>query len=107
MKPEFVKQMQDGYALSAPKLGAQVRATVHSFGPVLLGKVMDLNETQTSILSMVFKYCDDNQMPLLDLTDLRATVQYLSSDERKPVLEQYGGMQVVRGLLGTLLGGKR
>ena len=49
------------------KLGAQVRATVHSFGPLLLGKVLDLNDTQTSILSLVFKYCDDNDLPLLDL----------------------------------------
>ncbi|HEY6116359.1 MAG TPA: helicase HerA-like domain-containing protein [Candidatus Dormibacteraeota bacterium] len=74
------------------KLGAQVRATVHSFGPVLLGKVMELNETQTSILSLVFKYCDDNQLPLLDLADLRTTLQYLSSDDGKPILAQYGGM---------------
>ena len=74
------------------KLGAQVRATIHSFGPVLLGKVMDLNETQTSILSMVFKYCDDNQLPLLDLDDLRTTLQFLSSPAGKPVLAEYGGM---------------
>jgi DNA helicase HerA-like ATPase len=74
------------------KLGAQVRATVHSFGPILLGKVLDLNDTQTSILSMVFKYCDDNQLPLLDLADLRTTLQYLSSDAGKPALAQYGGM---------------
>src|SRR5207342_251039 len=47
------------------KLGAQVRATVHSFGPLLLGKVLDLNDTQTSILSLVFQYCDDNELPLL------------------------------------------
>ena len=52
------------------KLGAQVRATVHSFGPLLLGKVLDLNDTQTSILALVFKYCDDNDLPLLDLKDL-------------------------------------
>ena len=51
--------------------GAQVRATVHSFGPLLLGKVLDLNETQTSILALVFKYCDDNSLPLLDLTTSR------------------------------------
>jgi DNA double-strand break repair helicase HerA and related ATPase len=74
------------------KLGAQVRATVHSFGPVLLGKVMELNETQTSILSLIFKYCDDNQLPLLDLADLRTTLQYLSSDAGKSILAQYGGM---------------
>jgi DNA helicase HerA-like ATPase len=73
-------------------LGAQVRATVHSFGPVLLGKVLDLNDTQTSILSLVFKYCDDNSLPLLDLADLVTTLKFLSSDEGKPVLEEYGGM---------------
>src|SRR3954463_5653639 len=74
------------------KLGAQVRATVHSFGPLLLGKVLDLNETQTSILALVFKYCDDNDLPLLDLKDLSATLKFLSSDEGKPILADYGGM---------------
>jgi DNA helicase HerA-like ATPase len=74
------------------KLGAEVRATVHSFGPLLLGKVLDLNETQTSILALVFKYCDDNDLPLLDLKDLAATLKFLSSDEGKPILEDYGGM---------------
>ena len=72
--------------------GAQVRATVHSFGPLLLGKVLDLNETQTSVLSLVFAYADDNDLPLLDLADLRTTLRYLASDEGKPVLEAYGGM---------------
>ena len=74
------------------KLGAQVRATVHSFGPLLLGKVLDLNETQTSILALVFKYCDDNDLPLLDLADLETTLKFLSSDEGKPILADYGGM---------------
>ncbi|MGI8928599.1 MAG: helicase HerA-like domain-containing protein [Candidatus Limnocylindrales bacterium] len=73
-------------------LGAQVRATVHSFGPLLLGKVLDLNETQTSILALIFKYCDDNDLPLLDLKDLAATLKFLSSDEGKPILADYGGM---------------
>src|SRR2546426_5171083 len=74
------------------KLGAQVRATVHSFGPLLLGKVLDLNDTQTSILSLVFKYCDDNQLPLLDLADLRTTLTFLAGDEGKAVLAEYGGI---------------
>ncbi len=74
------------------KLGAQVRATVHSFGPLLLGKVLGLNETQTSILSLVFKYCDDNDLPLLDLPDLATTLKFLASDEGKPILADYGGM---------------
>jgi DNA helicase HerA-like ATPase len=83
------------------KLGAQVRATVHSFGPLLLGKVLDLNETQTSILALVFKYCDDNSLPLLDLKDLGETLKYLSSDEGKPVLADYGGMSTAS--VGVLL----
>ena len=80
------------YVSLSGKLGAQVRATVHSFGPLLLGKVLDLNETQTSILALVFKYCDDNDLPLLDLKDLATTLKFLSSDEGKPILEDYGGM---------------
>jgi len=74
------------------RIGAQVRATVHSFGPLLLGKVLGLNETQTSILSLIFKYCDDNDLPLLDLKDLEATLKFLASDEGKPILADYGGM---------------
>jgi hypothetical protein len=80
------------YLSLSGKLGPQVRATVHSFGPLLLGKVLDLNETQTSILALIFKYCDDNDLPLLDLKDLAATLKYLASDEGKPVLADYGGM---------------
>ncbi|MGZ5318842.1 MAG: helicase HerA-like domain-containing protein [Actinomycetota bacterium] len=86
-------------------LGARVRATVHSFGPILLAKVLDLNKTQTSVLSMVFKYCDDQALPLLDLDDLRTTLRFLASDEGKPVLEEYGGMSpsTVGVLLRSLL----
>jgi DNA helicase HerA-like ATPase len=80
------------YLSLSGKLGAQVRATVHSFGPLLLGKVLDLNDTQTSILALVFKYCDDNDLPLLDLKDLSATLKFLASDEGKPILADYGGM---------------
>jgi DNA double-strand break repair helicase HerA and related ATPase len=72
--------------------GVQLRATVSSFGPMLLGKVLSLNDTQTSVLTMVFKYCDDHQLLLLDLADLRAVLQFLSSDDGKVELAQYGGM---------------
>jgi len=74
------------------KRGAQVRATVSSFGPLLLGKVLDLNDTQTSILALIFKYCDDHDLPLLDLKDLVTTLKFLASDEGKPYLAEYGGM---------------
>jgi uncharacterized protein len=73
-------------------LGAPVRATVESFGPVLLAKVLDLNQTQTAVLTLVFRFCDDRELPLLDLADLRAALRFLGSDEGKPALEEYGGI---------------
>ncbi len=72
--------------------GAHVRASVSSFGPLLLGKVLDLNDTQTSILSLVFRYCDDQHLPLLDLADLRTTLKVLGSDDGKAVLQDLGGI---------------
>ncbi|HKF85822.1 MAG TPA: helicase HerA-like domain-containing protein [Candidatus Limnocylindrales bacterium] len=81
--------------------GAHVRASVSSFGPLLLGKVLDLNDTQTSILSLVYRYCDDEHLPLLDLADLRTTLKFLGSDEGKPVLEDLGGIS--RASLGVIL----
>src|SRR5687768_4154379 len=71
--------------------GTQVRATVSSFGPVLLGKVLDLTDVQQSVLAMVFKYCDDRRMPLLDFDDLRDVLNYLATDGKED-LKQYGGM---------------
>jgi len=83
------------------RLGVQLRATVASFGPLLLAKVMGLNETQTSVLTLVFRFCDDGQLPLLDLSDLRAVLQYLSGDEGKAALAGYGGMS--SATVGVLL----
>ncbi len=83
------------------QLGVQLRATVSSFGPLLLSKVLDLNETQTSVLTLVFKYCDDAQLPLLDLSDLRAVLQYLSGPEGKEALAGLGGMSAAT--VGVLL----
>jgi DNA helicase HerA-like ATPase len=83
------------------KTGAHVRASISSFGPLLLGKVLDLNETQTSILSLVFRYCDDQHLPLLDLADLRTSLKFLASDEGKPVLDDLGGMSPAS--LGVIL----
>ena len=82
-------------------LGAPMRATVESFGPVLLAKVLDLNETQTAVLTLVFRFCDDRELPLLDLADLRTTLRFLGSDEGKAVLEEYGG--VSKASIGVVL----
>jgi len=82
-------------------LGVQLRATVSSFGPLLLAKALSLNETQTSVLTLVFKYADDSRLPLLDLSDLRAVLQFLGSEEGKPALEEYGG--IAKATVGVLL----
>jgi DNA helicase HerA-like ATPase len=79
-------------ALGGLGTGAPVRATITSFGPVLLAKVLDLNETQTSSLSLVFHFADQAGLALLDLKDLRAVIQYLISDSGQADLEGLGGL---------------
>ncbi len=73
------------------KLGATLRATVSSFGPIALAKVLGLNDTQTSVLALVFKYCDDRALPLLDFADLRAVLLHLTRDGASD-LEAYGAV---------------
>jgi DNA helicase HerA-like ATPase len=80
--------------------GVQLRATVSSFGPLLLSKVLGLNDTQASVLSLVFKYCDDRQLPLLDFSDLRAVLQYLTGEGQND-LKDYGGLSTTT--VGILL----
>lgn len=70
--------------------GARLRATVTEFGPVLFSKMLNLTEAQTGIMSLVFKYCDDQDLPLLDLNDLRKTLQYLTGDGKKEIESEYG-----------------
>lgn len=65
------------YSLTG-KLGAQMRATVSEFGPVLLSKILELNEVQTGVLMILFKYADDKQLPIVDLNDLKKVLNYLS-----------------------------
>jgi uncharacterized protein len=72
--------------------GVPVRATVTSFGPTLLAKVLELNDTQESSLGLVFHYADQAGLPLLDLKDLRAVIHYLTSDQGKADLTELGGL---------------
>ncbi len=71
--------------------GVKLRATVTEFGPVLMSKILDLNDTQGGILALVFKYCDDNSYPLLDLKDLKTTIQYLNNEGKEEIEKEYGG----------------
>jgi hypothetical protein len=72
--------------------GVPVRAAVSSFGSQLLSKVLGANETQTSSLALVFAYADQAGLPLLDLNDLRAVLQFLTGDEGKEQLKGIGGL---------------
>lgn len=80
------------FTLGGEGLGVPIRATISSFGPILLSKVLDLNDTQESSLGLVFHYADQAGLPLLDLADLRAVLQFLTSDEGKPELKNLGGV---------------
>ncbi|MBS1978707.1 MAG: DUF853 family protein [Bacteroidetes bacterium] len=78
------------YSLSG-KLGAQMRATVTEFGPVLLSKILELNDVQSSVLMILFKYSDDKELPIVDLNDLKKVLNYLSEGEgAKEIKDSYG-----------------
>ena len=80
--------------------GLRMRATVSEFGPVLLSKILGLNDTQGGIVSLLFKYCDDNHMPLLDLKDLKKTLQYINGAGKKEIQAEYGN--VSSASIGTI-----
>ncbi len=70
--------------------GVRLRATVTEFGPVLLGKILSLNDTQSSLLSVVFKYCDDTRLALIDLKDLRRVLQHIQEEGKEEFEGRYG-----------------
>ncbi len=94
------------YALGGEGTGVPLRATMSSFGPTLLAKVLGLNATQESSLGLIFHYADAAGLPLLDLADLRSVVQFLVSAEGKGELSSLGGLSkatagvILRELIG-------
>ena len=80
------------YALGGQGIGVPLRATMSSFGPTLLAKVLGLNDVQESSLGLVFHYADAQGLPLLDLADLRSLLQFLISDEGKGEVKSIGGL---------------
>lgn len=80
------------FALGGHGTGVPVRATITSFGPTLLSKVLGLNDVQESSLGLVFHFADKHGLPLLDLKDLRAVIQHLTSDEGAAALTELGGL---------------
>ena len=70
--------------------GVRLRATISEFGPVLISRILDVTETQAGIISVIFKYCDDNKLPLLDLKDFKKILHYATNEGKKEFAEEYG-----------------
>lgn len=81
--------------------GVKLRATVSEFGPVLLSKILGLNDTQGGLVAMIFKYCDDNAMPLLDLKDFIKVLQFISAEGKAEMEKTYGKISTTS--TGTIL----
>ncbi len=88
-------------SLGSEGIGVPIRATITSFGPILLSKVLGLNATQESTLGLIFHWADKKALPLLDLKDLRSVIAFLTSDEGKAELKGIGG--VSRQTAGVIL----
>ena len=87
--------------LSKNKNGIHLRATVSEFGPVLLSKILELNDTQGGIVALIFKYCDDNKLPLLDLKDFIKVLQYVTAEGKPDIEKSYGKISTTS--TGTIL----
>jgi len=81
--------------------GIHLRATVSEFGPVLLSKILELNDTQGGVVAMIFKYCDDTKLPLLDLKDFIKVLQYIGDEGKAEIEKTYG--KISTSSTGTIL----
>lgn len=81
--------------------GVRLRATVSEFGPILLSKMLELNDTQEGIMSILFKYCDDTKLPLLDLKDLRKSLQFINGEGKADIQKEYG--QISSSSISTIM----
>lgn len=81
--------------------GVRLRATVSEFGPVLFSRILNLNDTQAGVVAVIFKYCDDNKMPLLDLKDIKKVINYITEEGKEEIEELYG--KISTATTGTIL----
>jgi DNA helicase HerA-like ATPase len=70
--------------------GVRLRATVSEFGPVLFSRILGLNDTQAGVLAVIFKYCDENKMPLIDLKDIKKVINYITDEGKAEIEQGYG-----------------
>ena len=90
--------------------GVRLRATVSEFGPVLLSRILDLSDVQSGVVAVIFKYCDDNKLPLLDLKDFKKILQYATQEGKDEFEQAYGrispsstGSMHLAGYVGSCL----
>ncbi|MFV8367118.1 helicase HerA-like domain-containing protein [Flavobacterium sp. XS1P27] len=81
--------------------GVRLRATISEFGPVLFSRILNLNDTQAGVVSVIFKYCDDHKMPLLDLKDIKKVINYITEEGKDEIEESYG--KISTSTTGTIL----
>ena len=81
--------------------GVRMRATVSEFGPVLFSRILGLNDVQSGVVSVIFKYCDDNSYPILDLKDIRKVLNYITDEGKSEIEENYG--KISTATTGTIL----
>jgi uncharacterized protein len=81
--------------------GVRLRATIIEFGPVLFSRILGLNDTQGGVVAVVFKYCEDKDLPLLDLKDFKKTLQFLSNEGKEEIEAEFG--QFSPATAGTIL----
>jgi DNA helicase HerA-like ATPase len=81
--------------------GVRLRATVSEFGPVLFSRILSLNDTQAGVMAVIFKFCDDQKMPLLDLKDIKKVLNYITEEGKDSITEAYG--KISTATTGTIL----
>jgi hypothetical protein len=81
--------------------GVRLRATISEFGPVLFSRILNLNDTQAGVVSVIFKYCDDNKIPLLDIKDIKKVINFITEEGKDEITEEYG--KISTSTTGTIL----
>ena len=84
------KQLPIEFMSISEEPGIPLKSTVSEFGPIILSKILSLNDTQTSLLSMLFMFCDDKKLPLLDLDDLKTVLRYAAAEGKEEIQKLYG-----------------
>ncbi len=81
--------------------GVKLKATVLEFGPILFAKILELNDTQQGILSVMFRYCDQNGLPLLDLKDVKQVLNFMTNEGKDAIAAEYGSISPAS--VGTIM----